>query len=82
MSELDIVNDFLKKETLSDTEKAIKEQLLATDSAIKSNSKEREELTNALKQKEVDFLKLSGSLESQIKLIVDLSKLNTAQVSE
>ncbi len=75
MSDLDTVNQFLNKTDYSMAELAIKNQIIATDAAIKENNKEREELTSNLKQKEVDFLKLSGSLESQIKLVVELSKL-------
>ncbi len=77
MSEVDTINAFLQRTDHSATELAIKQQLIATDAALKENNKAREELVNTLKQKETEFLKLAGSLDSQIKLILELSKLDT-----
>jgi hypothetical protein len=74
MSDIEKLNAFLKKEDLGVTEKAIKDQVVELDAAIKANSQEREKLTTSLKEKEVEFLRLSGAFDAQLKLILSLSK--------
>ena len=75
MSNLEILNSFLQRSDLSAAEFFIKEQLIEFDKLIKSNNDEREKLSATLKEKEVDFLKLSGAFDSHLKLILSLSKV-------
>jgi hypothetical protein len=74
MSELDVINGFLKRTDHNPTEQVIKVQLLELDAALKSNAQEREKLVNALKEKEVEFIKLTGAFDTHLKLVVTLAK--------
>jgi hypothetical protein len=78
MSDVDTLNAFLQRTDLSSAEQAIKDQLLELDQSIKSNNQEREKLTTSLKEKEVEFLRLSGAFDAQLKLILSLAKAASA----
>jgi len=78
MSDIETVNAFLQREDLSVTEQIIKDQLLGLDQSIKLNTQEREKITSSLKEKEIEFLKLSGAFDAQLKLVVALASATQA----
>lgn len=75
MSDIDMINEFLQRTDHNKTEQIIKSQLIELDASLKSLSQEREKLANALKEKEIEFLKLSGAFDTQLKLVIALSKI-------
>lgn len=74
-TDIEVINAFLQREGLSFTEKVLVDHIKETDKLLKENAKERSELVELLKEKESNFIKLSGSFDAQLKLILDSSKL-------
>jgi hypothetical protein len=81
MTDTELLNAFLQRPDLSSAEQALKEQMLATDRLIKSNTQEREKLLTSLKDKESEYLRLSGAFDSQLSLIISLAKATQFSVS-
>lgn len=73
-TEVEIINEFLSRTDLSSTEKVLVAHVKETDRLLKENTKERSELMEVLKEKDSNFIKLSGSFDAQLKLILDLSR--------
>lgn len=74
MADIDTLNAFLQRTDLSATEQAIKDQLIELDGSVKTNNQERERLVTTLKEKEAEYLRLSGAFDAQLKLILTLAK--------
>jgi hypothetical protein len=82
MKDLDRLNAFLQKTELGVAEKAIRDQVVEIDAAIKANNQEREKLATSLKEKEIELLRLTGAFDAQLKLILSLSKGDESQAFE
>lgn len=82
MTELELVNAFLKKEDLTEVEKVIRDQCLDLDNKLKDARQEYEIFTKQKELKESEVYALSQQLEGLLQVIIKLNKKDEDSSSE
>lgn len=72
--DVSLINAFLSARDLTSVEEKLKNNVLGLNDLAKKLSAERDELNANLQKKQEEFLRVSGALENQLALVLDMAK--------
>lgn len=81
MTDLEIVNQFLGRTDLTDTETIIKNRALGLDNFLEGARKEFKELSDKTNAKQAEIMSAGAQLDGLLALILDLEKAKQSPVS-